>query len=122
MKLFASDVIIQGDFTEDEVENLVDLINSGSLPSKLTEISSQTVGASFGDSTLQTTFIAGVIGVVLIILFLLFIYHFAGFISAVSVLIYTFFIFETVNNFIFKISQWVFPICIISYLSDISID
>ncbi len=90
---FASDVIIQGDFTEDEVENLVDLINSGSLPSKLTEISSQTVGASFGDSTLQTTFIAGVIGVVLIILFLLFIYHFAGFISAVSVLIYTFLVF-----------------------------
>ena len=29
---FASDVIIQGDFTEDEVNNLVDLINSGSLP------------------------------------------------------------------------------------------
>ena len=53
---FASDVIIQGNFTEEQVENLVDLINSGSLPSKLTEISSQTVGASFGDNTLQTTF------------------------------------------------------------------
>ncbi len=90
---FASDVIIQGDFTEDEVENLVDLINSGSLPSRLTEISSQTVGASFGEDTLQTTFVAGIIGVVLIVLFLLFVYHFAGFISAVSVLIYTFLVF-----------------------------
>ena len=44
---FASDVIIQGSFTQDEVSNLVDLINSGSLPAKLTEISSNTVGASF---------------------------------------------------------------------------
>ena len=92
---FASDVIIQGNFTEEEVSNLVDLINSGSLPSKLTEISSQTVGASFGDSTLQTTFVAGIIGVVLIILFLIFIYHFAGVISSISMLIYTFLVFLT---------------------------
>lgn len=90
---FASDVIIQGNFTEEQVENLVDLINSGSLPSKLTEISSQTVGASFGDNTLQTTFIAGVVGIVLIILFLIAIYHFAGFISAVSMMIYAFLVF-----------------------------
>ena len=90
---FASDVIIQGNFTEDQVENLVDLINSGSLPSKLTEISSQTVGASFGDNTLQTTFLAGVIGIFLIILFLIVIYRFAGFISAISMLIYTFLVF-----------------------------
>lgn len=90
---FASDVIIQGSFTEEEVENLVDLINSGSLPSKLTEISSQTVGASFGDDTLQTTFFAGIIGIVLIIAFLLSVYRFAGFVSAISMLIYTFLVF-----------------------------
>lgn len=90
---FASDVIIQGNFTEDQVENLVDLINSGSLPSKLTEISSQTVGASFGDNTLQTTFMAGLIGIFLIILFLIIVYRFAGFISAISMLIYTFLVF-----------------------------
>lgn len=90
---FASDVIIQGNFTEDQAENLVDLINSGSLPSKLTEISSQTVGASFGDNTLQTTFMAGLIGIFLIILFLIIVYRFAGFISAISMLIYTFLVF-----------------------------
>ena len=90
---FASDVIIQGNFTEEEVENLVDLINSGSLPSKLTEISSNTVGASFGDTTLKTTFIAGVIGISLVILFLLIAYHFVGFISAIMMLIYTFLVF-----------------------------
>lgn len=90
---FASDVIIQGNFTEDEVNNLVDLINSGSLPSKLSEISSKTVGASFGDDTLQKTLISGVIGVVLIGVILIAIYHFAGFVSTISMLLYTFLVF-----------------------------
>ena len=90
---FASDVIIQGNFTREEVSNLVDLINSGSLPSKLTEISSNTVGASFGDKTLQTTLTAGIIAVIAIVLLLIIIYHFAGFVSSISMLIYTFLVF-----------------------------
>lgn len=90
---FASDVIIQGNFTQEEVQNLVDLINSGSLPSKLDEISSQTVGASFGDDTLRTTLIAGIIAICAIALILMVVYHFAGFISSVSILIYTFLVF-----------------------------
>lgn len=90
---FASDVIIQGNFTEDEVSNLVDLINSGSLPSKLSEISSKTVGASFGDDTLQKTLAAGIIGVLLIGVLLVAIYHFAGFVSTISMLLYTFLVF-----------------------------
>ena len=90
---FASDVIIQGNFSEEEVSNLVDLINSGSLPSKLTEISSQTVGASFGDDTLYKTLLAGIIGIALIGLFLIFVYHFAGIISTISIIFYTFLVF-----------------------------
>ena len=90
---FASDVIIQGNFTQEEVSNLVDLINSGSLPTKLSEISSNTVGASFGDRTLSTTLKAGIIGISLIILVLLLIYHFAGFISSIAIILYTFLVF-----------------------------
>ena len=90
---FASDVIIQGNFTLEEVQNLVDLINSGSLPSKLTEISSNTVGASFGDQTLQTTLVAGIIGVIAISLILMCVYHFAGLISSIGMIIYAFLVF-----------------------------
>ena len=90
---FASDVIIQGSFTQEEVSNLVDLINSGSLPSKLTEISSNTVGASFGEKTLETTLIAGIIAIVAIMIILMVIYHFAGFVSSVSMMIYAFLVF-----------------------------
>ncbi|MBQ2909651.1 MAG: protein translocase subunit SecD [Bacilli bacterium] len=92
---FASDVIIQGNFTLEEVENLVDLINSGSLPSKLSEVSSQTVGATFGDETLEKTLIAGIIGIALIIIILIAVYHFAGFIASCSMILYTFFVFLT---------------------------
>ena len=87
---FSSDVIIQGSFTDEEVSSLVELINSGSLPTKLTEISSKTVGASFGENTLDKTFIAGVIGILAIIAFMIIVYRFAGFISSVSILVYTF--------------------------------
>lgn len=90
---FASDVIIQGNFTQEEVENLVDLINSGSLPSRLEEVSSQTVGASFGDQTLEKTLIAGIIGVVSIITILIIVYHFSGFIASCAMLLYTFLVF-----------------------------
>lgn len=90
---FASDVIIQGSFTQDEVSNLVDLINSGSLPSKLVEISSTTVGASFGEGTLSTTLTAGIIAILAIMLILMVIYHFSGFISSISMMIYTFLVF-----------------------------
>lgn len=90
---FASDVIIQGSFTDKEVSNLVDLINSGSLPSKLTEISSRTVGASFGDATLSKTLVAGIAGIIAIIILLVIVYHFAGFISGVSIMLYSIMVF-----------------------------
>ena len=98
---FASDVIIQGNFTTEEATNLADLINSGSLPSKLTEISSKTVEASFGDNTFNKIVLAGIIGFLLILLIMILVYHFAGLISGVLMLIYTilvFFIFWMVGG------------------------
>lgn len=87
---FASDVIIQGNFKLDEVTSLVELINSGSLPTKLEEISSKTVEASFGAQSLDKTFLAGIVGVILVMVFMIAIYRFAGFISSIGILIYTF--------------------------------
>ena len=87
---FSSDVIIQGNFTKEEVTSLVELINSGSLPTKLTEMSSKTVDASFGANTLEKTFMAGLVGVALIILFMIAMYRFAGFVASIGIIIYTF--------------------------------
>lgn len=86
---FASDVIIQGNFTTEEAKSLVELINSGSLPTKLTEISSRTVEATYGEASLDKTLVAGVIGIILVVLTLIFLYHFSGFIAGVSLVLYT---------------------------------
>lgn len=86
---FSSDVIIQGNFTQDEVKNLVTLINSGSLPTKLDEISSKTVTASFGDDSLSKTLIAGVVGITLVMVLMVVIYRFSGFIASVGLMLYT---------------------------------
>ena len=87
---FSSDVIIQGNFEKEEATSLVELINSGSLPTKLTEISSKTVDASFGENSLQKTFTAGIIGIGCIILFMVIMYRFAGLIASIGIILYTF--------------------------------
>ena len=87
---FNSNVIIQGNFTDEQVQNLVDLINSGSNNVKFKEISSQTVGSAFGEDSLLKTEIAGIIGIVLIIVFLTLLYRYSGLIASSVILIYTF--------------------------------
>lgn len=90
---FSSDVIIEGGFTKEEAQELVDLVNSGSLPTKLNEVSSKTVDASFGSDTLQVAGVAGVIVMVLILLLMTTVYRFSGFISGLCMIIYSFLVF-----------------------------
>lgn len=85
---FSSDVIITGNFTKEEAEKLATSINAGSITTKLSEISSQNVNASYGEGVLTKTFVAGVIGMILVILFMSILYKFAGFISGINLLLY----------------------------------
>lgn len=98
---FSSDVIIQGNFEQKDVEQLVDLINSGSMPTKLTEVSSQSVEASFGANSLTKTVTAGIIGVLVIIVLLTCLYKVSGLLASVGIIVYTavtFFIFWLING------------------------
>lgn len=98
---FSSDVIISGNFTEDEAKNLVELINSGALPTKLEEVSSRTVEADFGASSLNKTLTAGVLGIIIVIAIVTTIYHFSGLIASIGVLLYTaltFLVFYLING------------------------
>ena len=85
---FSSDVIITGNFTKEEAESLATSINAGSISTKLTELSSSNVNASYGKGVLEKTLIAGIIGMILIILLMTVLYKFAGFISGVNLLLY----------------------------------
>ena len=86
---FASDVVIQGNFSRSEAQGLVDLINSGSMPTKIEEISSRSVTASFGADSLDKTLLASIVGISLIIVLMILIYKLSGFIASVGIMGYT---------------------------------
>ncbi|MFT9817599.1 protein translocase subunit SecDF [Lysinibacillus sp. NPDC056185] len=88
--LNTTDVMISGNFTVEETKNLAGILNAGALPVKLDEIYSTSVGAQFGDQALKSTIFAGIVGVVIIFLFMLFYYRLPGFISIITLAIFTF--------------------------------
>lgn len=100
--LSGSSVIIQGNFTKEKVDRLVELINAGSLPTKLVEDSTpHSVSASFGQKTIDKCGIAGLITIALISVLLITKYRFAGLISSISLIVYsliTFLIFNGIGG------------------------
>ena len=87
------DCIIQGSFTEAEARTLANLINSGSLPVKMTEISSNVVSAQYGADALQKTALAGAIGILAVLLFMIYLFRVPGIISGVMLVAYLWAIF-----------------------------
>lgn len=88
----SSDVMISGGFEGQEgverAQNIAALLNSGSLPVKLSEVYSTSVGAQFGEQALDETVTAGLIGVALVFLFMIFFYRVPGIIAAITLTIY----------------------------------
>ena len=85
---FSSDVIITGNFEKEEAERIATSINAGSISTKLTEISSSNVNASYGKGVLSKTLLAGIVGMIIVILFMSILYKFSGFISGLNLLLY----------------------------------
>lgn len=84
----SGDCIISGNFTDSEARTLANLINSGSLPVKMTELSSNVVSAEFGEDALQKTALAGAIGILCVMLFMLIRYRMPGVISSIMLVFY----------------------------------
>ncbi len=89
-RLDTTDVMISGNFSVEETKNLSGILNAGALPVKLNETYSTSVGAQFGEDALKSTVFAGIVGVVIIFLFMLFYYRLPGFISIITLAIFTF--------------------------------
>ncbi|MBR2677519.1 MAG: protein translocase subunit SecD [Solobacterium sp.] len=87
------DCIIEGNFTDNEARTLAELINSGSLPVKMTEISSNVVSAQYGADALKRTALAGFLGVLLVLLFMIWQYRLPGVISVIMLAGYIWVIF-----------------------------
>lgn len=88
--LNTNDVEITGDFTVQRANTLKDLLNSGSLPVKMKEIYSTSVGAQFGQDSMKDTLYAGMLGVAVIFLFMMAFYRFGGFIADITLIFYVY--------------------------------
>jgi len=84
------DAIIKGSFTDEEARQLANLINSGSLPVKMTEIYSNVVSAEFGLNAFSVTVFAGLLGVLGVAIFMIFVYRLPGIVSALMLILYVF--------------------------------
>lgn len=97
--LSSNSVVIEGNFTREEAQELVDLINSGSLPTKLAEESTpKSVSPSFGEETITKTGIAGIITFALISLILIFKYRISGLIGSICLFAYAVIVFLVFNG------------------------
>lgn len=81
--------VISGAFKLDEAKLLVRNLNYGALPVPIELLSTQTVGASLGQSALQGGIRAGVIALIVIGLFLIIWYRLPGFVAVISLSVYT---------------------------------
>lgn len=99
-KLQTTDVMISGSFTVEETKQIAGVLDAGALPVSLTEIYSTSVGAQFGEQALEDTVFAGIVGVLAIFVFMLLYYRLPGFISIITLTVFTYLvllIFDWIN-------------------------
>ncbi len=79
---------ITGSFTRKEVEDLVDVLNAGSLPTALSEdpVSEIRIGATLGQDTIRRGRIAIAVSLALVLAFMVVYYRFAGLVACMALL------------------------------------
>lgn len=79
---------ISGSFNIPEARELVGRLNSGALPVPIVLLSTQTIGATLGESALNSGVTAGLVGIIIVAIFLFIWYRIPGLIATVSLSIY----------------------------------
>lgn len=77
----SGDAVITGQFTIEQVKQLVSLLNAGALDVPIKLIEQHTVGATLGVDSIRKSLVAGIIGLVLVMLFMIINYRLAGLIA-----------------------------------------
>jgi preprotein translocase subunit SecD len=77
---------IEGNFTQQQAEDLGLTLRSGALPAKIVYLEERTVGPSLGADSIRQGVLASIVGLSFVVLFMLFYYKFSG-VNAVIALI-----------------------------------
>jgi protein-export membrane protein SecD len=80
--------IIEGDFTQQEAQQLALQLRSGALPIPLRVESAETVGATLGQESVNLSIRAGVIGVIVVLLFMVTYYRVPGVAADIALLVF----------------------------------
>ena len=70
--------IIEGNFTQQEVQDLVTTLRSGALPAGITYLEDRTVGPSLGQDSIESSMKAGMLSMLCVVLTMLIVYRLSG--------------------------------------------
>ncbi len=87
-EITAGQAVISGSFTPTEAKQLVGRLNSGALPVPISLLSTQTIGATLGESAVNAGVKAAIIGFILVALFLILWYRLPGLVAVLSLSIF----------------------------------
>jgi preprotein translocase subunit SecD len=79
---------INGTFTTSEAKDLALVLNTGALPVRLVQITSQEVSATLGKESLRQGLIAGAAGLVIVLIYMIAFYRFLGVIADIALVVY----------------------------------
>jgi preprotein translocase subunit SecD len=78
--------LIEGSFTQRQVEDLATLLRSGALPASITYLEERTVGPSLGRDSIDEGLRAGLVGTLLVVVAMLLVYRLSG-VNAIAALV-----------------------------------
>ena len=81
--------VIEGDFTQEEAQMIVNILNAGALPVDIEVIQENTVGPLLGQASIKMSLWAGAIGLGLVAIFMLGYYRLQGFVADLALIVYT---------------------------------
>ncbi|GAX59766.1 preprotein translocase subunit D [Candidatus Scalindua japonica] len=87
--------IIEGNFTQEEVNDMIAVMRAGSLPADLELEMETTVGPSLGKDSIRSGLLAGIIGGIFIIIFMCAYYYGAGGVANATFILNIFFVVGT---------------------------
>ena len=90
---------ITGQFSIEEVQDLVIVLNAGSLPAPVNIIEERTVGPTLGSDSIRAGILAAIIGMAIVFLFMIIYYKLSGLIADIAVVVNVAFILAVLTMF-----------------------
>ena len=103
-EIVGGNAVITGSFTTDEAKNLSVQLNAGALPVPIKILEQRSIGPTLGQSSVEKSFIAGIIGISLLMIYMVLFYGKLGLIADIALAIYT-----LLSLAIFKTGLFILP-------------